>query len=500
MTIAPPIRPVDRNHKPLQGETPYGRLAGHGYRAFATAGLCTLLATALSLTACGGNDDDTQAEPATSVEASASEQAVATEHTVTQQAKSTKAYASKTSPPLPDLPNGVPREGTQSCGTDERYYKDNTHNTNDYEERALVNRHVSCESHLFTIEVVEEDKNVPGSRKTLGWASGLIYLSVHGPSNVLQKQFDVRFELRKWEKDAANTANPNPTLRFGMRLLCNPDFAAPGLCTPGTGEATLRAEIPAPGFFPSTTVTIPVNYAITAQPGKLPIAQFDQSVQFVYAVSGSVNNQRYAQDLNVEARLSTLRCDNGVAQVATVGCVFKKAAPVYVLRADDMTVSEAAIHIREAQAHGSPGKFVLKPDTWAIADPSVVGDQALQRLKNTTVARDTNRAASCRSSTALIKTRVPVQTSLTCTPNGAGCECDEYPFASTWNGGYFDPQRTSVRWINGTQNQAAGSSKLSGFYRDERVIDPANYPNDTLPENRYENGPGDDFWVHVPTQ
>lgn len=141
-----------------------------------------------------------------------------------------------------------------------------------------------------------------------------------------------------------------------------------------------------------------------------------------------------------------------------------------------------------------------KPDTWAIPDPSVVGDQALQRLKNTTVADRTNRAASCRSSTVLIKTRVPVQTSSTCTPNGAGCECDEYPFASTWSGGYFDPQRTSVRWINGDQNREAGSSKLSGFYRDQRVIDPTNYPNDTLPENRYENGPGDDFWVHVPTQ
>lgn len=423
------------------------------------------------------------------------------------QVRSTGAYAvpaSKTSPPLPPLPYGVPRTGTHGCDTDGRYYKDNTNNTNDYEERALVNRHVSCESHQFSVEVVSEDKNVPGSRKTLGQMSGTVYLSVSGPSDVLRKQFDVRWVLRSWYADPSNTANPTPTVRLGIRLLCNPDFSAPGLCTPTYATTTLVArpidKTQPVTYWPSASVSVPVTYSITQEPGKLPIAQFDNSVQFIYAVSGGDLSARYAQSMNVEARLSTLRCDAGVAHATVAGCVFKKAAPVYVLRADDPNVSEAAVHIREAQAHGSPGKFVLKAGTWAIPDSSILGDGALQRLKNTTVAQNTNRRASCTAATSLIRTRMPVQSSTTCTPDAPGCQCDEYPFASTWNGGYFDPSRTSVRWINGVHNLNAGGGNLTTFYRTEHVIDPAEYPNNWLPENRYENGPQDDFWVHVPVQ
>ena len=425
-----------------------------------------------------------------------------------------KAYEtsdSKISQPLPSLPYGMPRPGTHSCGTDGRYYKDNTSNTNDYEERALINRHVSCESHQFSIEVVEEDKLVAGTRKPLGRMTGTVYLSVYGASNVLQKQVDVRWVLSGWYPDPSNTTKPNPTIRLGARITCNPDYSAPGLCTPTYSQATQTTltlsatpkPLP-PGYAaPSATLTMPVGFSITAVAGKLPIAQFEPSVQFIYAASGGdvYDNSRYSQSLNVEARLSTLRCDQGVAHAGDSGCVFKKAAPVYVLRADNAMVSEAAIHIREAQAHGSPGKFVLKPNTWAIPDSSALGDQALQRLKNKTVQDATNRYVSCSGPQALIKVRTPVQYSDTCSATNLSlCQCDEYPFASTWSGGYFVPERTSVRWINRDQNQAAGSATLTNFYRDEHVIDPTNYPNNMLPENRYENGPGDDFWVHIPVQ
>lgn len=503
---------ISTQGEPILLSTSHGRPTRRSWIALGTA---SILAAATTLVGCGGGEDAADGAQAQAASTPASTPLTGSgQDEIGLHVRSTKAYAtpsSKTSPPLPSLPYGRPREGTHSCGTDARYYKDNTSNTNDYEERALINRHVSCESHQFNIEVVEEDKLVLGTRKTLGRMTGTIYLSVYGESNVLQKKVDVRWELSGWTPDPSNTTKPNPTVRFGMLVTCNPDFSAPGVCSPTytqATQATLTLSSPPkprpPGYsLPSATLTMPVGFSITAEPGKLPIAQFDPSVQFIYAASGGdvYDSRRYSQSLNVEARLPTLRCDQGVAHTGSSGCVFKKAAPVYVLRADDAAVSEAAIHIREAQAHGSPGKFVLKPNTWAIPDGSVLGDQALQRLKNKSVQDRTNRYVSCSAPRALIRVRQPVQYSGTCSAtNLSQCQCDEYPFASTWSGGYFDPDRTSVRWINRDQNQASGTANLTNFYRDEHIIDPNNYPNDMLPENRYENGPGDDFWVHIPTQ
>ena len=79
--------------------------------------------------------------------------------------------------------------------------------------------------------------------------------------------------------------------------------------------------------------------------------------------------------------------------------------------------------------------------------------------------------------------------------NAPGCECDEYPFNSTWQGAAFAPNTTSVKWINGKQNQNAGREKLSNWYRTERLLDLANYPADgvTLPSG---GGSSDFFWVY----
>lgn len=258
LTIAPPIRPVDRNHNTPQGEiflrsTQYGRLAGHGYRAFTTAGLCALLATALSLTACGGNDDDTQPGPATSVEASANEQAVATERAVTQLTKSTKAYASKTSPALPDLPNGVPREGTQKL-RHRRALLQGQHQQHQrlrgaragQPARVLRVARVHHRSRRRGQERLRQPQDVgAGFRPDLSvglWAQQRLAEAVRRSLRAAQ----VGEGCRQYDE-------PHPHAALRHAALCNPDFAAPGTCTPGTGEATLRAEVLAPGFFPSTT-------------------------------------------------------------------------------------------------------------------------------------------------------------------------------------------------------------------------------------------------------
>jgi len=199
--------------------------------------------------------------------------------------------------------------------------------------------------------------------------------------------------------------------------------------------------------------------------------------------------------------LYPLRCDRGVAHLNTKGCVFPAAAAVYVLSRKDDTVKEAAEHILEAQTGPlqSPGKFLRRPGTRAMADQSVMGGAALQRAKSETVRKE-NRAESCGTKlTSLIKTRQPLSQSSACAAGTVPCECDEYPFAATWSGGRFSPEHTSVKRISRDHNQAAGGGKLSGFFRTERVLDFTQYPEQIQPydPSAESNRGGDDFWVYV---
>jgi hypothetical protein len=198
--------------------------------------------------------------------------------------------------------------------------------------------------------------------------------------------------------------------------------------------------------------------------------------------------------------LYPLRCDRGVAHVGTEGCVFPAAAAVYVLSRGDGSVTEAAQHILEAQNGPlqAPGRFLLRPGTRAIADSSVAGSAALQRAKSEVVRRS-NRDQSCTLASSLFNTRLPLNQSSSCVTGTQRCSCDEYPFAATWNGGRFNPEHTSAKFINNDHNQNAGSGNLTGFYRVQRVLDFTQYPEQVQPydPSAESNRGGDDFWVHV---
>jgi hypothetical protein len=238
---------------------------------------------------------------------------------------------------------------------------------------------------------------------------------------------------------------------------------------------------------------VPVNFTVLSSAAGLPLAHFTPTARYVYSSSGDPYAARYQLEMGNTA-VPDLRCDLGLAQVSSNGCVFTQAAAVYVLDRNDGMVKEAAEHIYEAQAKGSPGRWALKPRSSAIADPASTLGNTLHRLKNTDIGK-MNRSASCSGAAdSLIKIR-PSPPSSSCASNPTGCQCDEYPFASTWSGGAFDPDHTSVKLINGAQNLRAGGAKLTNFYRDERVLDLTIYPgaSGVLPSW----GGGDDFWVHV---
>jgi len=177
---------------------------------------------------------------------------------------------------------------------------------------------------------------------------------------------------------------------------------------------------------------------------------------------------------------------------------------VYVLsKAAGSDVQEAAEHIFAAQndpdpAKRSPGKWLLKPGTRAVADESVRADKALQRAKSE-VVQEENRKRSCSLATSLYNTRLPLNQSASCAAGKQRCSCDEYPFASTWSGGNFDPERTSAKLINYVHNGNAGSGRLTSFFTKQRVLDFTQYPDQVQPydPSAESNRGGDDFWVHI---
>ncbi|NNH73753.1 hypothetical protein HLB23_28520 [Nocardia uniformis] len=167
----------------------------------------------------------------------------------------------------------------------------------------------------------------------------------------------------------------------------------------------------------------------------------------------------------------TVRCD-AIGNRNTTGCIVSAAEPI--LDYSTRNIPELATHVRYAQASGLPG------------DPA--GTSPLRRLADP-VAQQTNRNISCN--------RVP-------RPRPTGQQCDEYPFAATYQGGGANgPARTyqgscdvaqpawvdtlatnpvpfksstgiSMCLLSASQNQRAGGI-LTWFYTKNRVLD-----NDTF--------------------
>ncbi|SEK55838.1 NucA/NucB deoxyribonuclease domain-containing protein [Streptacidiphilus jiangxiensis] len=128
----------------------------------------------------------------------------------------------------------------------------------------------------------------------------------------------------------------------------------------------------------------------------------------------------------------TVRCDNAaLANMPRYGCVLPNIIPV--LTVPYSRYPQYAQHIADAQKAGLPS--------------------TLSRLFNGTLINK-NRNTSCPSSL----------------PRPAGDECDEYPFASTYQGGFMSGGKFSRRMINGKQNRLGGQD-LQALYNGARLLD-----------------------------
>ncbi len=145
-----------------------------------------------------------------------------------------------------------------------------------------------------------------------------------------------------------------------------------------------------------------------------------------------------------------VRCDSTpTVGPNTGGCVYAQFTPTYDVSTLNNDTAQVAWHIQWAQRNlaGKWGRKGLGPELTRTMDAAVI---------------TANRNAACPASI----------------PRPTGKSCDEYPFASTYQGGSLNPDH-SCSMVPATQNSLEGSRYRRPWYAANRVLDK------------------DKFWVNV---
>jgi len=178
----------------------------------------------------------------------------------------------------------------------------------------------------------------------------------------------------------------------------------------------------------------------------------------------SQNTQLILTRFNVEQTLIEMsapevRCERLANSHS--GCRHADYPGVLELSLSDPDVDESAAHILAAQA--------ALPNNIGRWDP----DASLRGKAMTRVRSNEIRRANRNTSKTLCEQRFPGQP-------GAGKDCDEYPFASTYQGASLvQEDQMSVRYLDSSDNRRVGG-KLGEFYcGTDRIID------------------GEEFWLRI---
>ena len=143
-------------------------------------------------------------------------------------------------------------------------------------------------------------------------------------------------------------------------------------------------------------------------------------------------------------------------------CVFTDVIPHLIYRTSDTRVKQVAEHIRDAQ--NSPLTTFPEFAAKSIPGKYFVG-AGLHRLARDTPEYRDNRAvvaAACEKRGEFAGNGLP-------NPPGPGQDCDEYPFASTYEGAADDHVNFSVRAVDHGQNCSAGSL-LGWYFTTDRIL------------------------------
>jgi plastocyanin len=413
-----------------------------------------------------------------------------------------------------------PPDTQEPCAKDEDFALVSSVNNDD---KTLVGRHVDCRRSVqIGVNLDVDLKFNPATGKyslipdptavqpgdiiqtfTYGTATVESRMSVYGPSRGLSKQVSLDVTVKDFR---LNPGYPSILIAPGfVSVKIQPEV----LCIAYEASVDPKCNVTAPPITAVFGVPAFVSFNVPfswkkrpADPAVLGDRPFDVETfrvgfnRFNYTLYGDKfeipragGAKRFmSSNLGESAKI---RCDRGFPKMnGSDGCVFTDAAPVY-----DMTnrnAPETLGHVREA-IRGlnefypifAPGKFVLKPGSRAIAGDS----EGLERTTDD-ATRDLNRFAAYEAADSIYKTRLPLNKTLRCQISVSGCEHDEFPFASTFNGAAFARDRTSVKLVEGTDNQRGGTP-IGNFYVRERVLDFNSYP---LVTPRVD---GTLFWVFI---
>lgn len=443
-----------------------------------------LLASAATLVACGGGESASQPTAH-----------AASVHAKVQSVKSPMAVT-------PILP-GDPSWGTTSaCTTDADFVRVDGSTDPD---AVLKSRHVACMLLTPDAQDVEVDlmPTADGSkwmyydpsagRSPTTFTVGSIQLytkfQVYGPATSLVATHQLSFVVNSF------VPNPNfPLPVAGMTLALTPNMtcnqvnggngAVFAACSPLTGfGATIPLTTGATVAGPAVPVTL--GWSLENIPDasdwasfKVALASIDYTVVGSKRATGNPSFNFESDGASGSMVAPEIRCDRGIVQVGRQGCVMPRAAAVFVMNASaDPRLVEVTQHVLEAQttltpgqSQQAPGVFQIKPGTRAVMAENLSGQyQGLQR-EVSTAAQTANRTATCGTQASSLYNSRPYYGSSACPTQGtAGCSCDEFPFASTKQGGANT--FASVKGITATSN-SYGGSLLSAFLLNERVFPP----------------------------
>ncbi|MFD7639590.1 NucA/NucB deoxyribonuclease domain-containing protein [Kitasatospora sp. NPDC059795] len=157
---------------------------------------------------------------------------------------------------------------------------------------------------------------------------------------------------------------------------------------------------------------------------------------------------------------STVRFDSASYLPSKQGVVFSELTPTMTMSMSDARVKGVAQHIN--QAFTDPGSTLpVKSDN----SPKVIPGSAQQ---GSTLSRLYSKANPVAAQ-AFADNRSAVSTACTPLPHAPLEQCDEFPFASTWEGAGVGNGNFSVKYVSATENSNAGYD-LGNFYGSQRVL------------------------------
>jgi hypothetical protein len=347
-------------------------------------------------------------------------------------------------------------------------------------DQVLKSRHVHCATNSTDLGWLQDERGNHGYFR-LAWRVGS-----DGDASALKKNYRLKFQLVRTQVADVNPVNAPLTLDIAATVACaSQQFV--GSCSGNKGSTKVTS-----GQGWSQEVFLPIGFAWEG-----PVSSWNEFVFGQIVLDYKMATQVDPSTLWI-AGPPTLRCDKGLAKSGSDGCVYAQAPAVFVLSSTDALVAEAAQHIKEAQGNpiNAPGRL-----EFAGGAANVSGSLALQRSTLNNVRR-ANRSASCEAATSIIETRLVddhKNRSPYCATSGAVCDCDEYPFAATWSGAFFDADRTSAKMVRMSHNRSAGS-RFGKFLEAERIIDFSQYDgalNEAFDPLLLRSRSGDNFWIHI---